>query len=84
MNELNLRNGNICVLRQAGLKVSGRKKAVCPKKEDRPPFHQKPATACAIKQNHMRHRYASEMSGNCFSNILLKIPNRFAFLKCKV
>lgn len=41
------------VLRQAGLKVSGRKKkkkkAVCPKKEDRLPFHQKPATVPSNK-----------------------------------
>lgn len=75
------------VLRQAGLKVSGRKKKK--KKQSvqrkRTGHHStKNQQPCAIKQNHMRHRYASEMSGNCFSNILLKIPNRFVFLKCKV
>lgn len=87
MNELNLRNGNkYMVLRQAGLKVSGRKKKR--KKEKKKSSLSKergqatipPKTSNrAIKQNHMRHRYASEMSGNCFSNILLKIPNRFVF-----
>lgn len=76
------------VLRQAGLKVSGRRKKKKKKSslsKERGQATIPPKTSNrAIKQNHMPHRYASEMSGNCFSNILLKIPNRFVFLKCKV
>lgn len=82
MNELNLRNGNkYMVLRQAGLKVSGRKKkkkSSLSKERGQATIPPKTSNR-AIKQNHMPHRYASEMSGNCFSNILLKIPNRFVF-----
>lgn len=87
MNELNLRNGNkYMVLRQAGLKVSGRKKkAVCPKKEDRLPFHQKPATVPSNKTI-----CDTDMLQKCLVIAFLTFCSKFQtdlgffFFKCKV
>lgn len=67
MNELNLRNGNKYGSETGWTeskwkkKKKKKKKAVCPKKEDRPPFHQKPATVC-----HQTKPYATQI---CFRNV---------------